>query len=186
VAETYVDRITLRLRAYSDYPLPEKFVEGWSLDVDVVGPVDREELLQEIKAILSGKPFVLDETLSEMSWGAAGASLNIVIGVSKAITTAAGLVYLWNELQRRVERRGRRPHGLDVDAVNAYARDWLAWFLAVDPAEVRSHSVDQAGRDAYRASFVTPRGDFSLEIDNDGVQHVEQHLAGGAAAQEGS
>jgi hypothetical protein len=107
VVERYVDWITVRTAAYDGFAMPENLEEAWEEHVSVGGTVDRDALRSEIEEILgTDRYFDLSDRYSVAAWGAAGASLSIMLDVSTVVGGAAGFVYLFERIRDAVRARG--------------------------------------------------------------------------------
>jgi hypothetical protein len=115
-AGRYVDSLVFRVVACTDgdHPLPEAIEQAWQTSVDVSGSINGDELVGELEEELHGRPFELDEHYGHLSWGAEGAFLEIVIGV-----TSGTAVLVIDRLLGAANRRAARRPSQAVDAEEA-------------------------------------------------------------------
>ena len=72
MVEHYLNVLSVRLRGYSEHPLPQNLIEEISLQVIIGGQLDLEQLAAEITNDLGAGPRRITQTYIATAWGAAG------------------------------------------------------------------------------------------------------------------
>jgi hypothetical protein len=198
VVERYVDWITVRTAAYDGFAMPENLEEAWEEHVSVGGTVDRDALRSEIEEILgTDRYFDLSDRYSVAAWGAAGASLSIMLDVSTVVGGAAGFVYLFERIRDAVRARGEHTdsqappteepvegedrwaeepvEGEDRRAEGAadWARSWLARCLSLEPESIRITTVEPIDHE-FRVTLETKYGTFRIEPGPEGSHRLKR------------
>jgi hypothetical protein len=172
----HVDDLTVAIAAGTD-PLPESVKVGAVIYLDVSDRVDRDELIDELNVVLRGHPHVLDDRYSDYSWGASGASLDLLVQVAEVIGGVASTGYLIEKVvalaRRRGWRIGRTPEESGVRG------GWGAWRArkavakVIDASERETSLVDMHGTPwGSLVTVDTPFGRFEVEIRQDGVDRI--------------
>lgn len=163
----YLDSLTIRVESYPDgYPLPENLVEGFSLQVHPTDTIDRAALIEQINSALetSGRPRVVTESYRQISWGAAGAVLDVVVQVAGNLA-AAGIVAIITEALRR-QRVQRAPAEVDSDVATARARDAIASALNC-PAEDTTVLRAEHGPTGWTVEIQRDESIYRVELATD-------------------
>lgn len=165
--------------SHADYPLPDNVMEAAVLWIDATEsatPVQSDELRDALRAHLMGVPHVANDTYSEFSWGAAGASLELVYHVSTMIGGVAGVVYLVERMRAVAEAHGWKVGKLSrepsVEHVTLQARQAVAAAIEGSSREVVAARTERTPW-GYRVNCSTPVGDFAVEFTGD-LTHIER------------
>ncbi len=100
---TYVDGIRVRIEGYEEgYPSPENLSEGLATFQEVGEEIDRDRLLDELHQVLRRNSAVyhLTERYGETSWGAYGASLDLVIQIGLGVGTSIAGTVIWEAIKK--------------------------------------------------------------------------------------
>lgn len=163
----YADQITIRVSAYGDYPFPDNLSESWGTRIHVGAAVDREALVAEITRALQKRQlsYTLDDTRRVTSWGAAGASIEIVAAVSATVGGLAGLVAAIEQIAARRRRATHEPElsGMDSASATRSARYWLAAVLETDPEALSVETIEPT-QEGFRVTLAARQGHFVVEV----------------------
>ncbi len=173
MAEQYLDVLTVRLRGYSETPMPEHLTEAMSLSVAVGTQLDLEQLADEVRQDLAGQPHRIQQTRLETSWGAFSIGALLEIDVPTWLAGLGGVAALWHVIARRALSHGRaRTVAGETHAETARTR--AAENLNVGVDSIRIVGLEPVG-DGHRVNLETPLGSFIVEIDSDGVSRMRRY-----------
>lgn len=171
VATHYLNILTIRLRGYSDRPLPEYFLEEQLLHVDIGGEIDVDQVASEIVADLHGGPRRVSQTVTEVSWGASGSGGELIVDIPAAISGVTNLAMLAGMAIRAVRRRHGSPRNLNGQQQAEFARGYLAGDLNIDASSIRIVGIEESAA-GYRIVLGTPCGEFTAELGEFGLIRV--------------
>jgi hypothetical protein len=172
MAEQYLDVLTVRLRAYSETPMPEHLTEAMSLSVEVGSQLDLEQLTDEVRQDLAEQQHRIQQTRRETSWGAFSAGVLLEIDVPTWLGALGGVAAFWDVIARRVLSHGRvRKVAGETPAETA--RTMAAENLNIGVDSIRIVGLEPVG-DGHRVNLETPLGPFIFEIDSHGVSRLHK------------
>ena len=172
MTEHYLNVLTVRLRSYTGYPLPENLTDEIALQVTVGSRVDVEQLADELKEDVGTGPRSIRQSITEKSWGASGSGAELIVEVPAVLTGLASLPVLWDAISRRILRRGQ-ARVLDAQSQAESARAWLAESLGLGVDAIRIIGLEPVG-DGHRVELETPAENFDVEIDDQGVTRMRR------------
>jgi len=155
--------------------------ETWVFPSPGEAPLDRDQLLLEIREELGVADYYLDDTCRRTSWGAEGTALEIVLTVGQIAGSLAGVIAL---IDRALEHMRSRSGALREELTAESAVDGARHAVAVTGShqfeDIEVHEVVESN-DAYRVSLShTGSGDsFSVEVGPTGVSHISRSSPGG-------
>lgn len=170
MAEEIVTGVTIRIGSYSDHPLPEALEEGWVYRAFVDGPVDREELVKQIKESLQPNPFTLDDKVSRTSWGADASVLEIVAQVAQFMGGAAGLVALVDRMIERLQNKDVPQGEVTSEMAASNVRRHLAEFLQRNEQDISIEGLERV-TEGFRLRLRVGSDLFEAEVDDREVYH---------------
>ncbi len=168
----YLNTLTIRLRAYAGYPLPENFVEEQFLEINVGGVLDLDELATEIVTFLQGGSRRISKTVTETSWGASGSGANLIVDIPAVISGVAGLAALAEMVVRRMVHHGT-PREIDGQAQAESARALLADDINIDATDIQIVEIEEISV-GHRIAFDTPGGRFLVELGDRGLTRLSR------------
>lgn len=166
----YVDRLSIRIQGYVEgHPMPESLVDGVAVREELGGEVDRARILAEARAVLKRDhhSFVVREQYDEMSWGAYGAQLNLLIEVGVGVVSS-GIATAVIEAIRRVVRRNARVE-YDSDQAMLRVREVLAAGVGCDVDDVRLERFAATSTGGWRATARYKRRLYEADVATDGA-----------------
>jgi hypothetical protein len=170
MAEHYLDALTVNLRVYDGYPLPENLKEALSLSIAVGGLVDLDQLTDDVREVVREQPNRIQQNYSETRWGAEGSTAELIIEISSVMSGVGGIAGVWALISQRARRRGE-ARILTGDAAAQFARNWVAKNQSINANGIRVIGVEPVG-DGYRISLETLTESFTVEMDGNGVYRM--------------
>jgi hypothetical protein len=167
MAEHYLNTLTVSLRGYEGYPLPENLKEVLSLTINVGEQLDIEQLADEAREVVSHQPHRIQQTYSQTAWGAAGSAGQIVVDVATVISGVGSLPTLWALISQMILRQGR-ARTVPGETAARSARTIVAENLNLNADDLRIVGIEPVG-DGHRISLETSAESFAVEIDGKGV-----------------
>jgi hypothetical protein len=172
MTERYLDALTVHLRGYTDYPIPDNLAEEIVLRVAVGAQVDVEQLADELKEDVGSNPHRIQQSITETNWGAEAYGAELIIEIPTVLSGLASLPVLWDMISRRILRRGQADL-LRPEIQAELARTWLAQSLNLPVGKIKIVGLDSAG-DGLRVELETPAEKFDVEIDGRGVTRMHR------------
>lgn len=170
MAEHYLDALSVNLRIYSGYPLPENLKEAFSLSVDVGGLVDLDQLTDNVREVVREQPNRIQQNYSQISWGAAGSAAELIIEISSVMSGVGGIAGVWALISQKALHHGE-ARILAGDAAAGFARAWVAENQSINANGIRVIGVEPVG-DGYRIGLETLTESFTVEMDGNGVYRM--------------
>jgi hypothetical protein len=167
MAEHYLNTLTVSLRRYEGYPLPENLKEVLSLTIDVGEQLDIEQLADEAREAVHHQPHRIQQTYSETAWGAAGSAAQLVVDVATVVSGVGSLPTLWALISRIVLRHGQ-VRTVPGEIAAQSARTIVVENLNINVDDIRIVGIEPVG-DGHRISLETSVESFAVEIDGKGV-----------------
>ena len=170
MAEHYLDALTVNLRVYDGYPLPENLKEALSLSIDVGGPVDLDQLTDDVREAVREQSNRIIQNYRETSWGASAATAELIIEISSVASGVGGIAGVWALISQKARRHGE-ARILAGDAAAQYARFWVAENQNINANDIRVIGIEPV-RDGYRIGLETLTESFTVEMDGNGVYRM--------------
>jgi hypothetical protein len=86
MTERYLDVLTVHLRGYAEYPIPDNLAEEIVLRVAVGAQVDVEQLADELKEDVGSNPHRIQQSITETSWGASASGAELIVEIPTVLT----------------------------------------------------------------------------------------------------
>jgi hypothetical protein len=167
--------MTVAIAAGGD-PVPDSVQSGVVFRLDVGGRIDRDAFIEAVNELLRGHPHVLDDTHSDFSWGASGASLGLLVQVAEVIGGLASTGYLMEKVLAIAKGHGwsvghRERKQVEGEWGAQAARKAVARLLDASDREVTVRTM-QTTPWGTLVTVDTPFGRFQVELRVDGIDHV--------------
>jgi hypothetical protein len=170
VAGRLIDQLKIRVLRYDGIPLPNVVVEGHAYSVVVEAEVDREKIIDQLKAEMGSNPFVLDEKYAHTSWGADGSILEIILGVSGGLP---GAIYVAEKILSATRHKDVGDPVYDMDSSTHLARSVVA-----EARQVKESEVDVAKgtetTDGFEFEVLVEGDTYRVQVERSGVTHFEK------------